>query len=136
MEIFNLFIRRFLTIKFNDAVINKSGKNSLIPWEFFSRFRFRFYVARPQFWCRNFAWKQGDFCKREMLNLIKSHKYFLWSLVSVKANKRVLNKICLCWIEVYLMLTAHGKSSKKITNKLTTFEILCLSACTFLVAET
>lgn len=34
MEIFNLFVRRFLTIKFNDDVINKSGKNSLIPWEF------------------------------------------------------------------------------------------------------
>lgn len=31
MEIFNLFMRRFLTIKFNDDVINKSKKHSLIP---------------------------------------------------------------------------------------------------------
>ena len=33
MKIFNLFMRRFLTIKLNDSVINKSKKHDLIHVE-------------------------------------------------------------------------------------------------------
>lgn len=74
MEIFNLFVRRFLTIKFNDDVINKSKKHSLIPREFFA---LRLLEPRPQFRCwlsHEFYWKEM-FWERKMLNLIKMHKY-------------------------------------------------------------
>ena len=57
MEIFNLFIRRFLTIKFNGDVINKSGGNSLIPWEFFLLLAFSWFNHNFDVGIGMAAWK-------------------------------------------------------------------------------
>lgn len=103
MEIFNLFMRWFLTIKFNDDVINKSKKLSLILLESLLFRLFELSATISMLACS----LKLKIQKWKTFNLIKTHKHFLSSVftgVNAEAVKRL--KSPALWLMKRLTITS------------------------------